>query len=75
MARIVQHFRADTRLATLLLGAVNLALRFGWKPSLTIAERLATVAGKLVFVRSVVETEPVNGYRTLRPGRMSVRRL
>lgn len=75
MACIVQHFHADTRLATLLLGAVNLALRLGWKPSLSTAERLATVAGNLVFVRTMVEGEPKDGYRTLRFGRMSVRRL
>lgn len=69
MIRMVASFRADTRLCRALIGAVNVLIRLVWRPSLATADRLARIAGGLVWVREVVETKPEDGFRTYRPGR------
>ena len=73
MARIVLALKTDTRLARAYIAAINLLLHLGWRPSLETAERLGSVVGRLAWFRTVVETEPEDGFRTYRPTRFHVR--
>jgi hypothetical protein len=70
--RIIVALKANTRWCVAFIAAVNLLLRLGWRPSFATSERLAEIAGKLIWIREVIETEPKDGWLTFRPGRMSV---
>jgi uncharacterized membrane protein YozB (DUF420 family) len=72
MAQVVVALMAHTRLARIWLGLVNIALRLGWKPSLETANRMAAIAGKLIWTRTVKETGSKNGWRTYSPGQVTV---
>lgn len=72
MARTVLALSANTTVCRAFIRAVNVLLLLGWRPSRATADKMAAIAGRLIWLREVVETSPNSGFRCYRPGRMRI---